>query len=157
VPSFWLDPTGPVAPGSYKRIVKMRKLSSEVYAGSYEVTLLPLDGVTIYAETKKDYILGRLFKVVSSTYGALPPHTTVVEQDIHDLQQQYNIKINVDLECITAEQYLAALTDCTQHGTYSPQAERNKAMGFLNTHDYNDMTDVNQLKILQNKFNSGRK
>ncbi len=134
----------------------MTKVCTEINA-SYEVTLRPLDGLTIYAETKKDYILGRLFKVISSTYGGLTAYQTVTNDDINTLEVQYNIKINVDLECITAEDYLHSLNDCTQHGTYSVQAERNKAMGFLNTHDYNDLSSANQLMILQNKFNSARK
>jgi len=133
------------------------------------VKLTPLSGVTLLAETKKDYLLGRTFKVVSSDWAGFTRGELITEQEIHRMNQMIKthnadpatiedfdtlLPITVEFEHQTVDEWMEAEADCSQHGNYhnpTTQQEVNQeiVLGFLRDDDLNA-----KLGLLKNKWES---
>ena len=86
----------------------------------YELTVVPCDGITLTPDTEREWLLGRDFVVVSTTY--LPFKSLrrdkrrgykffLTRKDVLDAEDNYGIRFDITFQTQSVREYLTDMAD----------------------------------------------
>jgi hypothetical protein len=81
----------------------------------YELKVVPLEGVTLAKRTREEWVLGYDFKVISSTSLKYKRNDWVSIKDIHNDEDHYGVKFNINFLVQTVEEYFRTMAE-DDHG-----------------------------------------
>ena len=77
----------------------------------YELKVVPLKGVTLAKRTRDEWLLGYDFKVMSSTSLKYKRNDWVSIKDIHNDEDHYGVKFNINFLVQTVEEYFRTMAE----------------------------------------------
>lgn len=79
----------------------------------HELSVVPLAGPTLVAQTKREWDTGQLFKVVWTDYLAFSGTVTI--QEVNDVEEYYGDTFAITFQTQTVEEYVAQQSEVDHH------------------------------------------
>lgn len=74
---------------------------------TYNIHLVPENGLTTREESKMEFNLGYRFKVLKSTLLSFDRGSYITADDIRTMEREYGLKFNVTFEAMTFAEHMA--------------------------------------------------
>jgi hypothetical protein len=73
---------------------------------AYKLLVEPIDGLTLHSDTKKEWSLGYLFRVLYSQSPLWRPNQTVSIAEVNDQEQWHPVKYDVEFKYLTVKEHV---------------------------------------------------
>lgn len=81
----------------------------------HKIVVVPCDGPTLLSQSRLEWSLGYMFKVLYSTTPLFRPHSRITIEDVTSQERQYDDNFTVEYQTLTNEEYVTQ-QEAVSHG-----------------------------------------